>query len=271
VSILSQVSTASNRSSTTNVPTRRGAQNVIVTAGGGGIDGGGEAPAAAPSHINVATATAPAAATKSEVVVGAEVVNEETISSSVSAASEIVNSDSPSPSSLLQTPSSSSSSSSPSLSPSPSLSSLPELQTVEEQPPHSPTQPEPIGQAFVGEVPVSRRHVSSSDQERVKTGVGLRMLYNWLNSGQDNEALGEYLDDTLIAYTGADNWGRNKFIKYCLSDRSLEQKYSWLVDLIKSKYPLLDDDMCKGAELKRKYTAVFGEAVVEVSEAVAES
>jgi hypothetical protein len=77
-------------------------------------------------------------------------------------------------------------------------------------------------------------------------------------SGQSHDVLNEYLDETLIAYTKADDWGRNKFYKYCLSDRTLYKKYEWLVELILSRYPISTEEMYKGSELKRKYSAVFG-------------
>jgi hypothetical protein len=108
------------------------------------------------------------------------------------------------------------------------------------------------------EVPVSTRNVSSSVQERITCDTGLRLLLDWKMSGQSHDVLNEYLDETLIAYTKADDWGRNKFYKYCLSDRTLYKKYEWLVELILSRYPISTDEMYKGSELKRKYSAVFG-------------
>ena len=108
------------------------------------------------------------------------------------------------------------------------------------------------------EVPVSTRNVSSSVQERITCDTGLRLLLDWKMSGQSHDVLNEYLDETLIAYTKADDWGRNKFYKYCLSDRTLYKKYEWLVELILSRYPISTEEMYKGSELKRKYSAVFG-------------
>jgi hypothetical protein len=98
--------------------------------------------------------------------------------------------------------------------------------------------------------------VSESERSNLRRTKGEEILEMWKNSDEHVGSFNAMLDDLHIAYSGdcaADKLRR--YLSIC-TDSSL--KYYLLIELIRERHPSPDDHMKGGAELRRKYNAIFG-------------
>jgi hypothetical protein len=106
--------------------------------------------------------------------------------------------------------------------------------------------------------------VGPSTRGFITRSKGETILHTWLVSNNNQSEMNEILDSMHIEYSNVHNWmALNQFKPY-LDMLTLEQKYSHLIKLMRTRHPKPEEYMLKGRELLRAYADAFG--IVEPGE-----
>jgi hypothetical protein len=106
--------------------------------------------------------------------------------------------------------------------------------------------------------------VGPSTRGFITRSKGETILHTWLVSNNNQSEMNEILDSMHIEYSNVHNWmALNQFKPY-LDMLTLEQKYSHLIKLMRTRHPKPEEYMLKGRELLRAHADAFG--IVEPGE-----